>query len=64
MTNRKLQAALDELERLRDTVREYKNRSSEAPNPESDVGRAVDLLSTFSREFHRLELGKLVNRPN
>lgn len=64
MTNQKLQAALDELERLRDTVKEYENRSSEVPNPQSDVGRAVDLHSTFSSEFHRLGLGKLMNRPN
>jgi hypothetical protein len=62
MTNQKLQAALDELERLRDTVREYKTRSSESPNPDSDVGRALDSLALFSGELHKLEIGRLLNR--
>lgn len=64
MTNQKLQAALDELERLRDTVKEYKTRTSESPNPDSDVGRALGSLSTFSDEWHKLEIGKLLNRRN
>jgi hypothetical protein len=64
MMNQKLQAALDELERLSDTVKEYRKRNSEVPNPQSDVGRAFDLLLTFSSEFQRLELGRLVNRRN
>lgn len=64
MINQKLQAALDELERLRDTVKEFKTRNSEAPNPDSDVGRAVDLLSTFNSELQKLELGKFVKRKN
>ena len=64
MINQKLQAALDELERLSETVNECKKRNSEVPNPQSDVGRAVDLLLTFSSAFQRLELGTLVNRRN
>jgi hypothetical protein len=57
----KLQAALDELERLRDTVKEFKTRNPESPNPDSDVGRAVDSLSTFVSDMHKLEIGKLLN---
>ncbi len=60
MTNQKLQAALDELERLRDTVKEFKTRNAEAPNRDSDVGRAVDSLSQFSSELQKLEIGELV----
>jgi hypothetical protein len=61
MTNLKLQVALDELERLRDTVREYESRNSSAPNPDSDVGRAVDSLSVFSSAVNSLNIGKLSN---
>jgi hypothetical protein len=61
MTNLKLQVALDELERLRDTVREYESRNSSVPNPDSDVGRAVDSLSLFSSAMHNLNIGKLSN---
>ena len=61
MTNLKLQLALDELERLRDTVKEFKSRNADAPNPDSDVGRAVDSLSVFTREVRKLEIGKLLN---
>src|SRR4051794_1761707 len=35
MTNSKLQAALDELERLHDTVREYKSRNGKLPGDDS-----------------------------
>ena len=61
MTNQKLQAALDELERLRDTVKEFKARNADSPNPDSDVGRAVDSLTSFVGELHKLEIGKLLN---
>ncbi len=61
MTNLKLQAALDELERLRDTVKEFKARNPDVPNPDSDVGRAVDSLSSFISEMHKLDIGKLLN---
>jgi hypothetical protein len=62
MTNQKLQAALDELERLRDTVREFEKRGSGTPNPDSDVGRALDSLATFSSGMHKLEISRLLNR--
>lgn len=61
MTNQKLQAALDELERLRDTVKEFKARSDNSPNPDSDVGRAVESLTTFVSEMHDLGIGRLLN---
>jgi hypothetical protein len=61
MTNTKLQAALDELERLRDTVKGFKERNGTLPNPDSDAGRAVFALETFVGELHKLNLGKLLN---
>jgi len=60
MTNAKLQAALDELERLRDTVKGFKERSGTVPNPDSDAGRALFALETFITELHKLNLGKLI----
>lgn len=60
MTNIKLQSALDELERLRDTVKGYKERNGKQPNPDSDAGRALSLLISFTRELDNLSLGKLV----
>lgn len=62
MTNSKLQAALDELERLRDTVEAYKERNGMLPNPDSDAGRALFILETFVSELHKLNLGKIRNR--
>jgi hypothetical protein len=56
MMNMKLQAALDELERLRDTVKGYKDRNNSLPNPESDAGRALSLISTFTTELRKLNL--------
>jgi hypothetical protein len=45
MTHLKLQAALDELERLCDTVKGLKKRNGGTPpNPDSDAGRALSLL--------------------
>ena len=61
MTNSKLQAALDELERLRDTVKEFKGRNGRLPNPDSDAGRAVSSLKTFTSELNKLSLGNLLN---
>jgi hypothetical protein len=61
LTNSKLQAALDELERLRDTVNGYKERNGKLPNPDSDAGRALVTLQTFASEIHKLSLSKLVN---
>ena len=60
MTNSKLQAALDELERLRDTVKGFKERNSVQPNPDSDAGRAVDLLRTFTSELDKLGLASML----
>ena len=62
MTNSKLQAALDELERLHRTVKEFKERNGTLPNPDSDAGRALFALETFTSELHKLNLGKLLNR--
>lgn len=56
MTNLKLQAALDELERLYGTVRAFKARNGRLPNPESDSdsGRAAFSLEEFTRELKKL----------
>ena len=59
MTNSKLQAALDELERLNGPVREFKARNGRLPNPDSDAGRAVSLLETFADELKKLNIGRL-----
>jgi hypothetical protein len=61
MINLKLQVALDELERLRDTVRGYKERNSAPPNPDSDVGRAVYSLTTFTSEMRKLDIASVVS---
>jgi len=60
MTNSKLQAALDELERLHRTVKEFEERNGTLPNPDSDAGRAVSLLETFDKEFGKLNIAKLI----
>ncbi|MBZ5645910.1 MAG: hypothetical protein LAN37_01650 [Acidobacteriia bacterium] len=59
MTNSKLQAALDELERLNGTVKEFKVRNGRLPNPDSDAGRAVSALETFAGELKKLNIGRL-----
>ena len=64
MTNSKLQAALDELERLRDTVKAFKQRNGALPYPDSDAGRAVSLLRTFTCELDKLSLRKLLKSYN
>jgi hypothetical protein len=61
MTNSKLQAALDELERLCDTVKGFKERNGTLPNPDSDAGRALSLLETFTSELHKLNIGKILD---
>jgi hypothetical protein len=60
MTNFKLQAAIDELERLYETVKAFKARNGKLPNPDSDAGRAVSLLEGFAGEIEKLHIGKLV----
>ena len=62
MTNSKLQAALDELERLHRTVKEFEARNGTLPNPDSDAGRALFSLESFTSELHKLNLGKLLNQ--
>ena len=60
MLNSKLQGALDELERLRDTVRGYKERNGALPDGDSDASRALWMLKTFTRELKNLNLGAVV----
>jgi FtsZ-binding cell division protein ZapB len=60
VNNFKLQTALDELERLHDTVKEFKTRNGKLPNPDSDAGRAVSTLEAFAGELKRLRIGQLV----
>ena len=63
MTHMKLQAALDELERLCNTVKGFKERNGGTlPNPDSDAGRALYALETFSNELHKLDIGKVLGR--
>ena len=61
MTNRKLQEAIDELERLRDTVAGFSERNATPPNPDSDAGRALSELEDFSDKLSELRLGRFVN---
>ena len=60
MTNSKLQAALDELERLHRTVKEFKARNGKLPNPDSDAGRALFNLEAFASEMKNMNIGRLV----
>jgi hypothetical protein len=60
MTNTKLQAALDELERLCDTVKGFKQRNGKLPDSDSDAGRALSALETFTSELRKLNLDKLL----
>ena len=61
MTHMKLQAALDELERLCETVKGFKERNGTMPNPDSDAGRALSALETFSSELRKLNIGKILD---
>ena len=61
MTNAKLQVALDELGRLCDTVKGFKERNGTLPNPDSDAGRALFSLEAFASELHKLNFPKLLN---
>jgi len=63
MTHLKLQAALDELIRLCDSLKGFKERNGgRLPNPDSDAGRALSSLETFSSELHKLDIDKIVGR--
>jgi hypothetical protein len=56
----KLQVALDELGRLCQTVQGFKERNGTMPVPDSDAGRAVSSLEMFTREMHKLDIGKIL----
>ncbi|MFI5087055.1 MAG: hypothetical protein ACHP7I_01565 [Terriglobales bacterium] len=60
MSNSKLQAAIDELERLYGTVKAFKARNGTLPNPDSDAGRAVLILESFADELKKMQIGRLV----
>ena len=62
MTNQKLQVAIDEFERLRDTVEGFRERNAVQPNADSDAGRALAELQDFSTRLHELGLGRFVNK--
>ena len=61
MTHLKLQVALDEIGRLCDTVNGYKERNGGTlPNPDSDAGRALSSLETFTSELHKFDIAKVL----
>lgn len=61
MTHLKLQAALDEITRLCDTLKGFKERNGGAlPNPDSEAGRALYSLETFTGELHKLDIGEIL----
>ena len=63
MTNSKLQAALDEIDRLCDTVKEYKKRNGgQLPHVDSDAGRAVYSLQQFHDAWKKLDVEKVLDR--
>ena len=62
MTNSKLQAALDEIERLCETVKEYKKRNGQLPHVDSDAGRAVYSLQTFNDALKKLDIDDVLKR--
>lgn len=62
MMNSKLQAALDEIERLCETVREYKKRNGQLPHTDSDAGRAVYSLQQFHDAWRKLDVEKVIER--
>jgi hypothetical protein len=61
MTNTKLQAALDELERLRDTLKGFIERNAALPASDSDAGRALESLAIFTSELRKLDIGGLLH---
>ena len=60
MTDSKLEAALDEIGRLRDTVRGFRERNKVLPNEDSDAGRAVSLLKRFLADLHKLDVERVL----
>jgi hypothetical protein len=61
MTNSKLQAALDEVERLSDTVKEFKYRNGKLPNLDSDAGRSLFSLQEFVGQLRKFNLTQIVD---
>lgn len=61
MINSKLQSALDEIERLFETVKEYKKRNNRLPNPDSDAGRALFCLRAFVDELRKFNLTQIAD---
>jgi hypothetical protein len=59
MTNSKLQAALDEVQRLSETVNEFKKRNGKLPITDSDAGRALFSLKLFIDELRKLNLNQI-----
>lgn len=44
-----------------DTVTGFKERNGgKLPNPDSDAGRALSALETFTSELHKLNIGKVI----
>jgi hypothetical protein len=63
MTHLKLQAALDEVMRLCDTLKGFKERNGgKLPNPDSNAGRALYSLETFTGELRKLDIDKILGR--
>jgi hypothetical protein len=63
MTHLKLQAALDEVMRLCDTLKGFKERNGGTlPNPDSHAGRALYSLETFTGELRKLDIDKILGR--
>jgi FtsZ-binding cell division protein ZapB len=62
MMNSKLQSAIDEVERLCDTVKEYKKRNGHLPQTDSDAGRAVYSLQLFSDALKKFDVDNLLDR--
>jgi len=61
MTNSKLQSAVDELERLCETIKGFKLRNGTLPsNADSDAGRALSTLAGFMNELDKLGVEKLL----
>lgn len=59
MINGKLQLALDEIERLFETVHEYKKRNGKLPDTDSDAGRALYSLQIFIAGLRKLNLRRI-----
>jgi hypothetical protein len=50
------------LERLCETVKGFKERNGTLPNLDSDAGRALSALETFTSELHKLNIAKIIGR--